>query len=82
MLKDILYNPSADLTLNEVWALLFQQRTLSLSTEALAKVAHSYTFLKDFSANKIIYGINTGFGPMAQYRIEDDSNTTLCLTLR
>ena len=73
MLKDILYNPSADLTLNEVWALLFQQRTLSLSTEALAKVAHSYTFLKDFSANKIIYGINTGFGPMAQYRIEDDS---------
>lgn len=73
MVKDVLYNPNANLTLNEVRALLFQQRILTLSTEALAKVDHSYTFLKDFSADKIIYGINTGFGPMAQYRIEDDS---------
>jgi histidine ammonia-lyase len=28
-------------------------------------------FLKNFSSDKIIYGINTGFGPMAQYRVDD-----------
>lgn len=72
MLKDILYNPNEKLALNEVQSLLFRQGTLALSPEALAKVAHSYAFLKDFSADKIIYGINTGFGPMAQYRIEDE----------
>lgn len=44
MLKDILYNPDANLTLNDVRALLFQQKTLTLSAEALEKVNHSYTF--------------------------------------
>ncbi len=29
----------------------------------------SFQFLEDFSKNKIIYGINTGFGPMAQFKI-------------
>lgn len=29
-------------------------------------------FLKEFSKDKVIYGINTGFGPMAQWRIGDD----------
>lgn len=36
-----------------------------------------YDFLKSYSQNKVIYGINTGFGPMAQYRIPDDKLTQL-----
>ena len=39
--------------------------------DALAAVRKSYDFLKTFSQGKIIYGINTGFGPMAQWRIDD-----------
>lgn len=31
----------------------------------------SYEFLKEFVADKVIYGINTGFGPMAQWRVDD-----------
>ena len=31
-----------------------------------------YLFLQQFSHDKIIYGINTGFGPMAQWRVSDD----------
>lgn len=34
-------------------------------------IADCYAFLKDFSNDKVIYGINTGFGPMAQWRVED-----------
>ena len=33
--------------------------------------------LKDFAAKKIIYGINTGFGPMAQWRVDDKYLTDL-----
>jgi histidine ammonia-lyase len=45
--------------------------TIKVSASAIKKVNQSYSFLKTFSANKLIYGINTGFGPMAQYRIND-----------
>ena len=34
-------------------------------------IAECYEFLKRFSSDKVIYGINTGFGPMAQWRVED-----------
>ena len=44
---------------------------------ALKKVQDSYNFLDDFSKNKVIYGINTCFGPMAQYKISDDDQKTI-----
>jgi histidine ammonia-lyase len=33
--------------------------------------------LKSFSENKVIYGVNTGFGPMAQYKIKDSERIQL-----
>ena len=33
--------------------------------------------LPEFSNNKIIYGVNTGFGPMAQYKIKDSERIQL-----
>src|SRR6266567_2375838 len=46
-------------------------KSIAIGSNALAEVKRSYDFLKIFSKGKLIYGINTGFGPMAQYRIED-----------
>ena len=37
-----------------------------------SKINESFDFLKEFSSDKIIYGINTGFGPMAQFKIDED----------
>ena len=34
-------------------------------------VERSFQFLEEFAQDKVIYGINTGFGPMAQFKIED-----------
>jgi histidine ammonia-lyase len=62
---------SKSLSLNEVASLLFGDAELTLDAAALQQVEASYSFLKAFSAKKLIYGINTGFGPMAQYRISD-----------
>lgn len=48
-----------------------QDEKIKLSASVLQRVNKSFNFLKSFSENKIIYGVNTGFGPMAQYKIED-----------
>lgn len=36
------------------------------------RVSLCHDFLREFVADKVIYGINTGFGPMAQWRISDE----------
>lgn len=59
------------LTINDIYSILFEERKVKLSEKALKKVHESYLFLNEFSKGKLIYGINTGFGPMAQYKIAD-----------
>ena len=57
--------------------ILFKNKTITLSKESESQIKHCFDFLKNFASDKIIYGINTGFGPMAQYRIDDKSLTEL-----
>ncbi len=59
------------LTLREMEQVLYDGDTIRVSDALRSRVVASYEFLKDFSQDKVIYGINTGFGPMAQWRIED-----------
>jgi|SRR6185312_8216580 len=61
------------LSINDFSQLLFEQTELGLDKAALEKVDLNYNFLKKFSSNKLIYGINTGFGPMAQYRVNEEN---------
>src|SRR5215204_2030066 len=61
------------LTLSECSEIFFRNEQISLSVGALKKVSESHSFLQSFSKNKLIYGINTGFGPMAQYKISDEN---------
>ena len=46
-------------------------------TAVLKQVADNHAFLKSFADDKLIYGINTGFGPMAQYKVSDDQRLHL-----
>ena len=71
----------APLTLEDFRVVLYEGRAISLAPAALARVEASYEFLKRFSTGKLIYGINTGFGPMAQYKIADADLHTLQLNL-
>ena len=59
------------LSLNEFSDILVKKKTVTLEKVALEKVDTNFRFLKVFSSDKLIYGINTGFGPMAQYRVEE-----------
>lgn len=59
------------MTLAEVFDILYRGAALDIPKETLRKVDESYAFLEAFSRDKVIYGINTGFGPMAQWRVDD-----------
>ena len=65
------------LSLEQFESIVFGNNNVEVSNEVVERVAQSFDFLKEFSANKIIYGVNTGFGPMAQYRIEDEDRIQL-----
>ncbi len=58
--------------LSSIYDILFNGRALSIPPEEMDKVEQCYEFLKDFVTDKVIYGINTGFGPMAQWRVDDN----------
>ncbi len=57
--------------------IVYHKVPVLLSDEGLKKVHESYEFLIRFAKDKIIYGINTGFGPMAQYKIQDTDQIQL-----
>lgn len=65
------------LTLEDFKKILFEDSTIKIGQKATLRVEKCYDFLQSFTKNKLIYGINTGFGPMAQYRIEEDEQIQL-----
>ena len=65
------------MTLKTIEDILFQKQELNLTTEEQNTIQKSYDFLNDFAHDKVIYGINTGFGPMAQYRVSDEELNAL-----
>lgn len=65
------------LTTQDIKKILFENSSLSISTDTKKKVEESFNFLKNFADDKIIYGVNTGFGPMAQYKISDEDRNQL-----
>lgn len=65
------------LSLKEFESIIFGNKQIEISEIVLKRINESFYFLKEFSENKVIYGVNTGFGPMAQYRIKDEDRIQL-----
>ncbi len=65
------------LNLDDFYNVLFENTEIQSSLQSLEKIETSFKFLKEFSQNKVIYGVNTGFGPMAQYKIKDKDRIQL-----
>ena len=66
-----------NIDIKTVFSALFKNEKLILSKETVDKIEKSFLFLKQFSEDKVIYGINTGFGPMAQYRVDNNRQKDL-----
>ncbi len=65
------------LTLSDFKKVIMENEKIELDEKLLARVDESFRFLKEFSKNKVIYGVNTGFGPMAQFKISDEDTHQL-----
>ena len=65
------------ITLEEVEKVLYSGENIQVSSAWMDRVEACYRFLEKFSSDKVIYGINTGFGPMAQWRVDDKYLTDL-----
>jgi histidine ammonia-lyase len=61
------------LSLDDFSDILFKEKEVALDESALEKVNTNFRFLQNFSSDKFIYGINTGLGPMAQYKVSDEN---------
>jgi histidine ammonia-lyase len=66
-----------NICLEDFQQIIFNQKTVKLDPEALSAVNDSFLFLKEFSKDKIIYGINTGLGPMSQYKVHEGDRLAL-----
>lgn len=69
------------ISIEDFKTILFGKQEFEISDIAINRVKASFQFLETFSTNKIIYGINTGFGPMAPYRINEVDQKNLQLNL-
>jgi len=65
------------ITIKDFERIVLNLEDLEISKETYKTIDDSFQFLESFSHNKVIYGVNTGFGPMAQYRLKDTSLTDL-----
>ena len=70
-----------ELNIKDIEDLLFGGETIAPGREAYERMERSFNFLKEFSKEKVIYGINTGFGPMSQFRVDDKDLKQLQLNL-
>ena len=65
------------LKIESFYEVIFQLQPIQIHEDTQKTVERSFEFLKVFSENKVIYGVNTGFGPMAQYKIKDSERKQL-----
>ena len=72
-----IYIIADNVILSDFIDILLNYMTIEIDMAQIEKVKKSYTFLKDFAKKKLIYGINTGLGPMAQYKISEQDQLFL-----
>jgi histidine ammonia-lyase len=65
------------LGIEDFYKIIIENKSIQIDGSVIKTVEKSFNFLKEFSENKVIYGVNTGFGPMAQYKINDSERIQL-----
>ncbi len=71
------HNPAHALDLKEFISIVRNGERYETNGEAMDRVRRSFEFLETFAKGKVIYGINTGFGPMAQRAIPEEHQIAL-----
>lgn len=69
------------LSSEEIFNILYKKEMVVLPKEDIKALKSSNVFLKEYTKDRIVYGVNTGFGPMAQYVISNSEQKQLQLNL-
>ncbi len=64
---------SKNISFDDIKRIVQEREIVEIDSCLVEKIEKNFLFLDQFRKDKIIYGITTGFGPMAQYRIDDDA---------
>lgn len=57
------------LNFDDIMSVILRTGDYKIDADSRREIEETFKFLLNFSDDKVIYGINTGFGPMAQYKI-------------
>lgn len=79
--QDICWVGAKRLTIEALEKVVYGNASIGLSSKAWTELKAGHEFLQEFAKDKVIYGVNTGFGPMAPYKIPDDKHLELQLNL-
>ena len=60
---------SHDLSIQEFERIQFNLENVQLEEQCAQQMENNHNFLEAFAKGKVIYGLNTGFGPMAKQKI-------------
>ena len=66
-----------NLKIEDFYNVIIKNQPITVGDDLVTRVEKSFSFLQKFASNKVIYGVNTGFGPMAQYKIEEKDTIQL-----
>ncbi len=58
-------------------AVVIHHQKIEITATCIEKTEQSFQFLKKHAENHVVYGVNTGFGPMAQYYIDESKSIDL-----
>lgn len=64
-------NINKDILFEDIIKIVLGREKIEIGSCLVDKITNNFLFLDQFRKDKVIYGITTGFGPMAQYRVED-----------
>ena len=65
------------LTITDLKEIINGNRSYSYSEQDIGNALKSFNFLKSFSKNNLVYGVNTGFGPMADFKVNKEDQIKL-----
>lgn len=65
------------ITLEEFSRIVFREEKITITVDCMDRSLQTSGFLKDYADHSVIYGVNTGFGPMAQYYIGPEEQINL-----
>ncbi len=66
-----------DLTLEDVRAVVMGGAAVSLPQSVIDRADQGLALLRELSTDRVIYGVNTGFGPMAAYAVSTERSREL-----